>query len=614
MSYRLIFLLWFLAATSPLAAQDLDGFFDGSHLQQIRIRMAPADWAAIHENYLDNGYYRCDFSWNGLTLPNIGMRSRGSQSRSPIKPSIGLDFSRYLSTQRFLGLKTLVLRNLNQDASMMRERLAESVFRRAGLPYSREAHARLYVNDEYVGVYLLVEPIDERFLKTRLGEDTGFLYEVGDTSPVFKFDFRGLDPAQYVPVPFEPKTRTKDPEAATGIVDMVRLVNETPDDRFIEEVRKVVDLPAFLAHAATEEVLAQWDGILGGSGMNNIYLYRRADGSRALPLVWDQDGAFTDDNWSVWNETEQNILFRRALTFPEWKRRFTDALEQSAAALGAEDGWMQQEVEKIYQQIRPAVYEDPVRLCRVPDAPGGIGNCTLAMFEDSVAGLRSFALRRRSVVQQQLAVELPAWKLEPNSLTSLVGGAAVLVPGSLATLSVPLPLPGPILSPGFPLPKSLSGFSIETEAGPADLLSLGPGGAVFVVPPSLPLGPSSLRLARGAELSNWLMVLVQPTGGGLAGLLHSDGAQVSPRSPAAPGEALAAFGSGLWIAANGAPPPGFTVLVAGQPATVLYAGPAPGWIGVQQVNFAVPPNTLGEVTVKFILEGETGGVLPLVVR
>ena len=471
--HRVICSLWFFLATQ-LPGQDRDAFFDGNQLHQVRIRMSPSDWVAMHENYLDNTFYHCDFLWNGLSLPNIGMRSRGSQSRSPVKPSIGLDFSRYLPTQRFLGLKTLVLRNLNQDASMMRERLAEGLFRRAGLPYSRETHARLFINDDYVGVYLLVEPIDERFLQTRLGEDTGFLYEVA----------------------FEPKTRTKDPEAAAGIVEMVRVVNETPADRFAEQVGQLIDLPAFLAHAAAEQVLAQWDGALGRSGMNNLYLYRRSQGGLALPLVWDQDGAFTDDTWSVWTETEENVLLRRTLQLPAWKRRFEDALRQSAAALGAEDGWLQQEVEKIYQQIREAVYGDPVRLCRVDQVPGGIGNCTVEMFEQSVASLRSFARQRQSVVKEQLAEDNAAWTLAPDSVVNLVSGEAFLVPGALAQVSVRLPLPAPVFAAVRPLPKSLAGFALETEVGPADLLSIGPQGAVFLVPDSLRPRPAPANGCR----------------------------------------------------------------------------------------------------------------------
>ena len=608
---------WLLILTAPLlpparlTAQDLDSLFDDSVLQELRIRIAPADWAAIHENYLDNTYYHCDLAWNGVSVPNIGMRSRGSQSRSPVKPSIGLDFSRYATNQRFLGLKSLVLRNLNQDASMMRERLAEALFRRAGLPYSREAHARLYVNDEYVGLYLLVEPIDERFLATRFGEDTGFLYQLGYTSPPFRFEFRGPDPDAYLPVPFEPKTRTRDPATAAGIVDIVRTINEAPDARFLAEAGQVVDLPAFLAHAAAEAVLAEWDGLLGSNGMNNFYLYRPAAGGPALPLVWDQDGAFTDENWPVFKQTAENTLFRRALQFPASRRRFADALRQAAAALGGEDGWLRQEVERIYQQIRPAVYDDPVRLCRVEGAPGGIGACTIAMFEESVASLRAFALRRRAIVEAQVDAGEPAWPLEPTSIVNLLSGQAALVPGALARVAVPLPLAATVFALRRPLPATLAGFTLETSAGPASLLSVGPDGVVFVVPDALRLGPTPVRLTRGADCSNWLMVLVQPAAGGVAGLLHAYGGPVSEQAPASPGEILAAFGTGLWLSAAEQPATRLTASVSGHPANILWAGPAPGWVGLQQVNFVVPPDAPARAVLKLHFDGETAASIPL---
>ena len=57
------------------------------------------------------------------------------------------------------------------------------VFARAGLPATREAHARLFVNDEFAGVYVIVEPIDRTFITRVFGEaegnveSGGYLYE-----------------------------------------------------------------------------------------------------------------------------------------------------------------------------------------------------------------------------------------------------------------------------------------------------------------------------------------------------------------------------------------------------------------------------------------------------
>ena len=601
------FLIAIVFAARVAVSQSLDEFFDGNQMQEIRIRMAPQDWVTIHEKFMENGYYRCDFEWKGKTVAGIGMRSRGSQSRSAIKPSIGLDFSRYTSTQRFLGLKTLVMRNLNQDASMMRERLAEALFRRSGLPYSREAHARLYVNGEYVGVYLLVEPIDERFIKTRFGEDTGFLYEVNDTQPAFKFEYRGLDAASYLPSIFDPKTRTSDPNTAGGIVEMVRLINEAPDAVFVEQVGKVVDLPMFLAHAAAEQVLAEWDGMLGASGLNNLYLYRWADGTRAMPLVWDQDGAFSDVNWSVWNETEANVLFRRSMKIPELRQRYLDAVRHSVDVMGEEGGWMDQEVEKIYRQIRSSVYEDPVRLCRVEGAEGGIGACTVEMFEESVVNLRVFAQRRAAKVRAEIGPAGDGLWLAPGSVSLGFDGAGTLVPGSIGYLAGKMPWTLTGTATALPLPQSLAGVSLETNEGAAELFRLDPAGIVFMVPSQWKLGSRSIRVGSGGKWSNSIMVRVSPTAATIVSVLHSNWTEVKVGAAARAGEVLVAFVIGAWPGTE-KPEGRLGVRVDGVEAPVLWAGMAPGWIGLEQINFQVPSQGVGAGNriLQILYEGETG--------
>lgn len=157
--------------------QTIDDLFDDSILQEIRIQMDAADWRTLHENYLANTWYPCTVEWREIRLEKVSIRSRGSGSRNPIKPALGLDFTRNDPAQRLLTLKSLILRNFAQDPSMVHERLTERMFARMGLPHSREAHTKVFLNDEYVGLYMLVEPIDKRFLASRFGEDTGFLYE-----------------------------------------------------------------------------------------------------------------------------------------------------------------------------------------------------------------------------------------------------------------------------------------------------------------------------------------------------------------------------------------------------------------------------------------------------
>ena len=110
-------------------------------------------------------------------MPNVGIRSRGNGSRSGFKPGLRVDIDRYSSTQKFLGMKSFVLRNNTQDPSQLHEWLSMLFFRRMGLPASREAFARLFVNNQYAGLYTIVESVDKSFLTRQFGEDEGYLFD-----------------------------------------------------------------------------------------------------------------------------------------------------------------------------------------------------------------------------------------------------------------------------------------------------------------------------------------------------------------------------------------------------------------------------------------------------
>src|SRR5262249_61632449 len=133
--------------------------------------------ASLHVNYLSNEYYPVNFVWRDKSLQGVGIRSRGTGSRSGIKPGLRIDFDRWATDQKFLGLKSVILRNQTQDPSNLRERLSMLFFRRMGLKAERQAHARLFFGNEYAGLYTIVESADKVFLKKNYGEDTNNLYE-----------------------------------------------------------------------------------------------------------------------------------------------------------------------------------------------------------------------------------------------------------------------------------------------------------------------------------------------------------------------------------------------------------------------------------------------------
>ena len=139
-------------------------FFDDTVVHRIDLLINSRDWQSLIDNYLDNTYYPADFKWRDQTVRNVGIRSRGTGSRSGVKPGLRVDFNHYSPTQAMLGLKQFDLRNQTQDASNMHERVSMLLFRRMGLPASREAHSTLSINNAYAGLYTIVESVDKSFL------------------------------------------------------------------------------------------------------------------------------------------------------------------------------------------------------------------------------------------------------------------------------------------------------------------------------------------------------------------------------------------------------------------------------------------------------------------
>jgi spore coat protein CotH len=389
-------------AQTTTPASPADAFFDDSQVQTIYLNINTRDWQTLRDNYLDNSYYPCDLKWNNQTVRNVGIRSRGTGSRSGVKPGLRVDFDRYTTSQRFLSLKSFILRNQTQDPSNMHERISMLLFSRLGVKASREAFTRLYINNVYSGLYSIVESVDKEFLQRSFGDDGGhlFKYDYNADDQAYSFEDRGLDPAAYVPHPFKPETHESDPEPEK-IVDFVRIVNNDSDAVFRTNIAPYIDWENFIRHIAIENVLSDQDGFNGNYGINNFYWYRLHNQRTFVWIPWDKSEAFKDGpslpifhNFLDGTPSRRNRLSGRAMTFPDLQTLYLDRLVQAANALGQLDaqnpsdkrGWMEREIDREYAQIKDLVYSDPLK------------PYTNAQFEAEIETLRTFARERPAFV------------------------------------------------------------------------------------------------------------------------------------------------------------------------------------------------------------------------
>jgi spore coat protein CotH len=355
------------------AAPGADDLFDPGTLHDISLTVNTRDWADLQARYRENTYYIADLRWRDQVVRNVGIRSRGTGSRSGEKPGLRVDFNRYASGQKFLGLKSLVLDNLAQDPSMLKERVVMRFFNEMGVAAPRVVHARLFVNNRFAGLYTVVESVDKDFLDRSFGEDDGYLYEFHYTDR-FGFEYLGSELERYAGL-FEPKTHEFDSMAALyqPIRELTWAVSESPDSSFVGAVNAQLDLRTFLTHVAVENFLADIDGVIGDWGMNNFYLYRFEDGRRSQLVPWDKDSSFWAVDHDIWHNVETNVLMRRAMNERPLREIYIDALRRCAQlarsapepvrpgaepADAAPPGWLEREVAFVYAQIREAGLAD----------------------------------------------------------------------------------------------------------------------------------------------------------------------------------------------------------------------------------------------------------------
>lgn len=407
MTMRTLIALCVVCVASSAGAQTSDDVFNAGAVRRLDLLVHSLDWEKLKANFQVNDYYPADMQRNGVTVRNVGIRSRGLGSRSGVKPGLRVDFDRYASAQTFLGLKSVILDNLTQDPTGLRERVAMRVFERMGLPAPREAHVALYVNNTYAGLYVMVESIDKEFLRRVFGanatgiENDGHLFEY-QYSVAWYFNYPGGNLDAYAAL-FDPVTHENASvvELYAPLEELIRTINGASDAEFLAAVSPYLDLPLFMKHVVVQNFLAQNDGVLGYAGANNFYFYRFENSLRSQFIAWDEDNAFLTADFPVLQGHDSNVLMRRAMAVPELRAAYFAALQGAADAAA---GWLEQEIQEERGLVTPFMLADPLK----PFTNGD--------FEAGVEGLLGFARTRSGFVRCEVA------KLtDPASVPALCG-------------------------------------------------------------------------------------------------------------------------------------------------------------------------------------------------
>ena len=174
-----------------------------------------------------------------------------------------------------MGLKKITLNNQVEDKSYTHERIGYDFFQKMGVPVSRSAPVRLYVNNELWGLYLNVESIDRRFLARRFDSKKGMMYEAG-----YGCDLGGrecFEPKFSVDSCDTPRT-DGDPTDFTPLDDLNTRLDKLADGAFYPAITEIIDFDRFLSLWTAAAIMGYWDGYPNDA--NNYRIYHDASDDR----------------------------------------------------------------------------------------------------------------------------------------------------------------------------------------------------------------------------------------------------------------------------------------------------------------------------------------------
>jgi uncharacterized protein (TIGR03437 family) len=211
------------------------------------------------------------------------------------------------------------------------------------------------------------------------------------------------------------------------------------------------------------------------------------------------------------------------------------------------------------------------------------------------------------------------------------GSTSAVAPGSLVSIYGSGLATSTASASSFPIAANLGGASVSINGMAAPILYASPTQINVQVPFEISAGPATISVSVGSKVVGTTSIAVQVSAPGLfmlssgsAAVVNQDGVVNGPSQPAPVGSVIAAYLTGMGavspavgtgIAAPAIPlstvTGDVTATIGGLSASVQFAGLAPGFAGLYQVNVQVPQLASGSYPLQISEGGVASNAAPV---
>ena len=249
-----------------------------------------------------------------MLYTNVTVQLKGTGTFRSIsqQPSLTLNFASLAPAQRFHGLGKISLNNSVQDPTCLNEKLSRELFTRAGVPVPRADHALVTLNGRDLGLYVLLEGVDKRFLKRHFKQTGGNVYDGGFLQDIDQ------------PLQLNSGRKIND---YSGLRRLVLAAREPDPNRRFAALEKALDVERFVSMIAMEAILCHWDSYSMNRSNYRVYHDPTTDKLVFIPHGMDRVlGGFKQNLDLALIPPMQGIAARALISTPEGRRRYLERI------------------------------------------------------------------------------------------------------------------------------------------------------------------------------------------------------------------------------------------------------------------------------------------------
>lgn len=300
------------SAHAQKPAAQADAFFASGPVLHLTIDVEPKDVQMLNQN--PRKYVKATLTEGDKVYKDIGIHLKGAAGSFhgfDGKPGLTLNMDKFGVDQRFHGLEKFHLANSVQDPSYISELLCGELFRAAGVPAARVAHAFVTLNGKRRGLYYLKEGYDRDFLKRNFGNADGNFYDGGF--------LRELNQPLHL---LSTKNDVKD---QADLKKVFAAASEKDVKLRFARMEKVIDMDKFISYLVLEVITWDWDGYPMNRNNYRIYHDPRSDKITFIPSGMDQ--MFGNPTGPLFPGF-QGVVARAVLETPEGRTAYLARMEE----------------------------------------------------------------------------------------------------------------------------------------------------------------------------------------------------------------------------------------------------------------------------------------------